>query len=163
VTTDPVQFTHSNQLVYSPHEWGPWKCCGLPNEFYNKMTSYRSVKKIFDANWGFILQMRDPHPIWLGEFNTCNSRQLHPDYGPPIRKAALCVANKKPGTQGQWFQILIQYLRYHPEIGWSYYPLNGTNAEDHTSNNSILDGTWMKPRLPALMTALKTIETQPAG
>ena len=158
VADDPVHFTVPNHLVYSPHEWGPWKCCGLPLEF-SKKTTYASVTKIFNQNWGYILT--DPKvqaPIWLGEFNTCNSVQLHPAWGPKITYANHCVYNKPKGSQGQWFQILIQYLEKNPEIGWSYYPLNGTNAEDEASNNSVLDKTWSRPSLPVLMSALKLIE-----
>jgi endoglucanase len=162
VASNPIHFTVPNQLVYSPHEWGPWKCCGLPNEF-SKKTSPASIIKIFNQNWGYILT--DPKvqaPIWLGEFNTCNSVQLHPKWGPRITYANHCVYNKPKGSQGQWFQILLQYLAKNPEIGWSYYPLNGTNAEDEASNNSVLDKTWSKPSLTALMNALKAIEKQPA-
>jgi aryl-phospho-beta-D-glucosidase BglC (GH1 family) len=164
VTVDPVHFTLPNQLVYSPHEWGPWKCCGLNGEF-GRGSTYASITKIFYQNWAFILADKKLQaPIWLGEFNTCNAAQKHmATNAPPIKTASGCVYSSKPGSQGQWFHILIQYLQKNPEIGWSYYPLNGTNVKDEESNNSILDKTWSKPRLPAIMTALKTIENQPAN
>ena len=161
VATDPIKFTLPNQLVYSPHEWGPWKCCGLVGEFGSK-TTYASVVKIFTANWAYILT--DPSvqaPIWLGEFNTCNSPQPHTRWTYAIKTANACVYGKKAGSEGQWFQILIKFLQKNPEIGWCYYPLNGTNVLNETSSNSILNSRWTKPRLPSLMSALKSIETQP--
>lgn len=169
VATDPVKFIVSNQLVYSPHEWGPWKCCGLDGEF-SRYTTQKSIFKIFDQNWGYILHNKAVQaPIWLGEFNTCNSPQRHTKYAPAVKTPQACVSSPQKGSQGQWFHILIQYLQQHPMIGWSYYPLNATNAIDQASNNSVLGcpwGTtprkcpdpWNQPRLPALMSALRSIQ-----
>jgi endoglucanase len=175
VATDPIKFVVggspvTNQLVYSPHEFGPWKCCGLANEF-NYNTSYKSIAKVFSQNWAYILNSKTSGveaPIWLGEFNTCNAPEPHDKYS-PVPTAAKCIANTKHGSQGQWFQIMIQYLKANPEIGWSYYPLNATNALDQRSNNSLLGcpfgkhapctDPWHQVRLPGLLTDLKTIET----
>jgi endoglucanase len=161
VKVDPVKFRVPNHLVYSPHEWGPWKCCVLAHEF-GKKTTYASVTKVFRQNWAYILtDNKVQAPIWLGEFNTCNSAQPHTRWTFPIKTAGGCVNSKKPGSQGQWFHILITFLKNNPEIGWCYYPLNGTNVLDEESSNSVLDKSWSKPRLPALMSALRTIEGQP--
>jgi len=177
--TDPVKFNIPNQLVYSPHEWGPWKCCGLNNEF-NWNTTYKSIVKIFYQNWGFILDPKNkgkPYqaPVWLGEFNTCNSAQPKTRYTSAIKTANACLYAKKKGSEGQWFNILIQFLQKNPWIGWSYYPLNATNAIDQASNNSVLGcksvsaknpsglshnckDPWAQARLPGLLSALKSIE-----
>jgi endoglucanase len=174
VATDPVVFDVPNQLVYSPHEWGPWKCCGLKNEF-NYATSYKSITKIFNQNWGYILNSKLPNvkaPIWLGEFDTCNSAQLKTKWTYPIKTAKSCYADTRHGSQGQWFTILIQYLQKNPSIGWSYYPLNASNALDQASNNSLLGCLsqgkrglshnckypWKQARLPGVLADLKTIE-----
>jgi endoglucanase len=133
------------QLVYSPHEWGPWK--NLAPQFYDGKVSYNSLKKLFDSQWGFILHMKDPHPIWLGEFNTCNTK-------------ASCAGNTKVGSQGWWFKVLIRYLRNNPEVGWSYYAVNGTNSLDEPSNNSILRRGWINWDR-SIMNALRPIQTQP--
>lgn len=171
VALHPVRFDVPNQLVYSPHEWGPWKCCGdeSQREFGSK-TTYKSVVKIFTENWAYILNDKTVEaPIWLGEFNTCNSAQFKTRAG-RIRTANDCVYGTKPGSEGQWFQILIRFLQNNPEIGWSYYPLNGTNVLNEPSNNSVLGcpqraprkcNKWGQVRVPLLMTYLKTIETQP--
>jgi len=172
VASDPVVFDVPHQLVYSPHEWGPWKCCGLSGEF-NWDTTYKSIAKIFNQNWGYILNSKIPGvqaPIWLGEFNTCNSAQPHSKWTSPIKTAGKCVTSTKKGSEGQWFSILIKYLQANPEIGWSYYPLNATNALDQASNNSLLGcqsksglshncaDPWRQSRLPALLSALKSVE-----
>lgn len=163
VAVDPVKFNVPNQLVYSPHEWGPWKCCGVQGEF-NSKTSYASYTKVLYNNWAYILT--DPKvqaPIWIGEWNTCNSAQPHTRYTDPIKSANGCVYGKKPGSEGQWFQLFLKYLKAHPEINWCYYPINGTNVLNETASNSILNNKWTKPRLPSLMKALRTIEVQPAN
>ena len=148
VAVDPIVFKRAHQLVYSPHEWGPWK---FNSGSFSYRTTYDQMAKIFDQNWGFILKANNPvirNPIWLGEFNTCN-------------RNASCVSSRQRGSQGQWFQILLRYLRSHPEINWDYYPINGTNSFDETSNNSVLGRTWTAPKLPSLMSALRPIMSQP--
>jgi endoglucanase len=181
VATDPIHFNVPHQLVYSPHEWGPWKCCGdeAEKEFGPKTTE-QSLFKVFDENWGYILNSPNSAvqaPIWLGEFNTCNSPALKSRAG-KIATSKACVQgsqpgveNTKPGSEAQWFQALIDYLKDNPEISWSYYPLNATNVENQQSNNSILGCPWgtkrkkCKPwdqvRVPALMNYLREIEWQP--
>jgi hypothetical protein len=105
-----------------------------------------------NANWGFIPLSKNPAikaPIWLGEFNTCNIN-------------ATCAKSKKRGSQGLWFQWIVRFLKSNPNIGWGYFPINGTNGIDETSNNSVLDPTWTKPKLPSIMTSLHTIMSQPS-
>jgi endoglucanase len=148
VAVDPIVFKRAHQLVYSPHEWGPWK---FNTGTFTYRTSYDMMAKIFDQNWGFILKSTNPvirNPIWLGEFNTCNA-------------SASCVSSRQRGGQGQWFQILIHYLRLHPEVNWDYYPINGTNSFDETSNNSVLRRDWKAPRQPSLMAVLRPIMSPP--
>ena len=157
VQTDPINLANPSferQLVYSPHEWGPWK--NLAPQFYDGKVSYKSLKNLFNSQWGFILHMKDPHPIWLGEFNTCNVK-------------ALCAGNDTEpvsppaGTlrkQGWWFRVVIRYLKNNPEIGWSYYALNGTNSLDEPSNNSILKRGWIY-WYASIMSALRPIQAQP--
>ena len=148
VKVDPVVLNVAHQLVYSPHEWGPWK--GSSANF-NKKSTYTSMVKVMNANWGFIPISKKPTiqaPIWLGEFNTCN-----------IRPA--CVKNTKKGSQGLWFQWIVKFLQSNPSIGWGYFPINGTNGIDEPSNNSVLDPSWTKPNLPSMMTSLRSIMSQP--
>ena len=151
VQTDPIVFTNLNtkqpitdQLVYSPHEWGPWKD-NLLGEFSYR-TTYKTLLKIFMENWAFLLHQKSPVPIWLGEFDTCNYS---------IKK---CVSSTSHGKQGQWFQLMLEFLKKNPQVGWSYYTINGTNWLNEAENNSILNPTWTAVKLPALMTALQTVQ-----
>ena len=149
VKVDPIILSVPHQLVYSPHEWGPWK--GGSGHF-SRTSTYKSMSKILNANWGFIQMSKNPliqAPIWLGEFNTCN---INPT----------CTKSKKRGSQGLWFQWIVEYLKKNPDISWGYFPINGTNGINDVSNNSVLNPTWTAPKLPSMMTALRTIMTQPA-
>jgi endoglucanase len=149
VSTAPVVLNVPHQLVYSPHEWGPWKNNPIGSFVFNKYTTYKVMSAIFDKNWGFILNSRKVEaPIWLGEFDTCNT-------------STSCVTDPKKGSQGSWFQILIRYLQLHPMVSWAYYPINGTNSANFASNNSVLNARWTAPRLRNLMPNLKKIMGQP--
>jgi endoglucanase len=148
VKTEQVVLNVPHQLVYSPHEWGPGR---TRLSQFNSKTSFASLSKVFNANWGFILKSKNPRiqaPIWLGEFNTYNDAKKY-------------VVSSRRGSQGQWFQILVKYLKQNPEIGWSYFPINGTNAVDEPSTNSILNRHWNGVKLPLLMKTLKPIMSRP--
>ena len=150
VAVDPVILSIPHQLVYSPHEWGPRR---TDLDFFSWRTSYKSLASVYYSNWAYILHSKNPRiqaPIWLGEFNTCN-------FTPS------CIQDTGAGTQGQWFQIFVRFLKANPEVGWAYYPINGTNAVDKRSNNSILNQTWTGVRLPGLMRDLKPIISQPSS
>ena len=148
VKVEPVVLNVPHQLVYSPHEWGPGR---TRLSQFNSKTSFFSLSKIFYANWAFILnskRARIQAPIWLGEFNTYND-------------AKKWVVSKVHGSQGQWFQIMVRYLKRNPEIGWSYFGINGTNAADQYATTGILDRKWHGVKLPLLMKTLKPIMSQP--
>jgi endoglucanase len=124
----PVVFKVPHQLVYSPHDWGPWKW-KMP--WFKKMT-YESLQRVWYDNWAFILDDPDTSyaaPIWIGEFGTCTDKPG-------------CVDREKEGNQAQWFQFLLRYLKDHPDIGWSFFALNGTNARNSPANNGILTPRW---------------------
>jgi len=159
VSWDPVRFNVPHQLVYSPHEWGPWKCCldafnhTLKGNPLKAKHAYAAMSKVWNENWGFILQSSKPSiqaPIWIGEFNTCDT-------------SVSCVSNNKKGTQGQWWRLFMKYLRSHPEIGWAFWAVNGTNSYNQPANNGILDRSWTNPSLPQLMQSLQTIQSQPGS
>ena len=166
VVNDPIEFTNTdtgkpitNQLVYSPHEWGKWKD-NLGQFSYR--TSFASLKKIFNENWAFILNAPSniQAPIWLGEFNTCNySLKCVTSETAKCLKKHLLPTQCQPGSQGQWFQIMLQYLTANPEIGWSYYSLNGTNWLNEPENNSILGKYWVSEKLPSLVQDLQSLPT----
>ena len=148
VRADPINLASpafEQQLVYSPHDWGPWKNQSIPTG--TSKASYKSFVNLLAEEWGFIVGLPQPHPLWLGEFDTCNT-------------SPSCARNPQLGSQGWWFQELIQYLKNNPEVGWAYYPINGTNSVDEPSDNSIL---YKAPGLydKQIMTALNTVQSAP--
>ncbi len=138
----PVYLNVPHQLVYSPHEYGPRKLHATST--FNSKTTRTSLINTFNFNWGFILKKQEA-PVWIGEFGTCNT-------GTP------CLRSSKHGTQGQWWEAIISFLKSHPYINWSFFPINGTNSADSHSVNSILDKSWTHPQSAQLVKDLKTIE-----
>jgi aryl-phospho-beta-D-glucosidase BglC (GH1 family) len=143
----PVELDVSHQLVYSPHEYGPLKW-QMP--WFGPHMTYDSMKAIWDKHWGFLERSSFPQeaPIFLGEFGTCGN-------------ADACVADTTPGSQGLWFSFLIQYLRKHPEIGWSFWAINGTNHAGVPTPTYILRANWKTTRLPLLVNTLRDLEVPP--
>ncbi len=140
----PVQFTVPHQLVYSPHDWGPWKW-NFP--WFNDMT-YESLQRVWHDHWSFLLD--DPKasyaaPVWIGEFGTCTN-------------VPGCVDRQKPGNQATWFHLLLRYLADHPDVGWSFFALNGTNSKNHWANNGLVNHQWTNVANPALQTDLAGIQ-----
>lgn len=143
----PVKLAVPNQLVYSPHEYGPFK---YHMRFFNAGMTYRSMVAIWDKHWGFLDHGAGPHvPIFLGEFGTCGS------------SVRACVANTRPGSQGQWFTYLMRYLEQHSEIGWAFWALNGTNSVGSNQPNYLLNTNWHTLRLHQVTDTLRNIEVGP--
>lgn len=140
----PVVLSVPHQLVYSPHEYGPIKW-QMP--FFGPHMTYASLKRVYDMHWGFLERSTFPHeaPVVIGEFGTCG-------------QSASCVSNTAPGSQGLWFSLFMKYLRRHPEIGWSFWALNGTNHIGHITPQYLLRPNWKSVRLPALVDTLHDIE-----
>jgi len=123
VATAPVQLnwpdgsSAQSQLVYSPHDYGPKNCGtnGCPQ--FNSTTTPASLQQIWEQHWGYITDNPSaPYaaPLWLGEFGTCNNDPS-------------CGTDTTPGSQGQWFSALVQYIGTKG-IGWAYWPLHGTRS-----------------------------------
>ncbi len=143
----PVQLDVSHQLVYSPHEYGPYKY-RMP--FFGPGMTYAGQVGVWEKHWGFLEKggVGEETPIFIGEFGTCGT-------------SARCVRDTTPGSQGLWFQFLMRYLRQHPEIGWSFWALNGTNPEGNDQPNYILGSDWQTQRMHQLIDALHDIEVAP--
>jgi len=141
----PVALDFPNQLVYSPHEYGPFK---YQQPFFGPHMSYTGLQHMWRKHWAFLEHGASPVPIFIGEFGTC---------GPSAR----CVNDSAPGSQGAWFQMLMRYLRQHAEISWSFWALNGTNPEGSDQPNYILGADWRTVRLHQLIDALRDIELSP--
>jgi len=140
----PVVLKLAHQLVYSPHDWGPWKW----NMSWFSNMSYRSIQAVWHTNWSFLLDHSDSQsavPIWIGEFGTCTNNPG-------------CVDLQRQGNQAQWFHLFLRYLREHQEVGWSFFALNGTNSNDSVANNGLLNAHWSAVSNPKLQADLSTIQ-----
>lgn len=142
----PVQLAVPNQLVYSPHEYGPYKA---RMRFFSRAMTYKSLSAVWDKHWGFLDHpaVGPAVPIFIGEFGTCGRTN--------------CVSDETPGSTGQWFGFFRQYLRAHPAIGWAFWALNGTNQRGADCPNYILTHDWTRVRLPTLLNALRGIGLHP--
>ena len=68
VRNSPVTLAVPNQLVYSPHDYGP-SVYGQP--WFNSSTTAASLATVWTNHWAFIAQ-GNIAPVWLGEFGTPN-------------------------------------------------------------------------------------------
>jgi endoglucanase len=106
----PVVLNTPNRLVYSPHDYGPDL---YVQQWFNGSTSYASLVSVWTKSWAY-LSLNGIAPVWVGEFGTGNSNAD--------------VQNTAPGSQGQWFQSIIRFLRENHALGWTYWALNGEDA-----------------------------------
>jgi endoglucanase len=143
----PVELQVPHQLVYSVHEWGPRKH-QMP--WFTPMTE-RSLQRAWRKNWFFLLdnpQAPYAAPVLLGEFGTCNE---------DVR----CVEDRQPDSQGAWFQMLTRFIRWHPELNWSFFALNGTNSNNCWADNGLLNATWENVSNLTLQANLRSLQATP--
>ena len=117
VKSYPVVLNVKNQLVYSPHDYGPDL---YPQSWFNAKTTPAGLEAIWNATWGYISEQKIA-PILLGEFGTPNS--------------AASLDSSVAGSQGQWFASMAHYLAVNPNLSWAYWDL----SEDA---DALLDGNW---------------------
>lgn len=133
VQRSPVVLSQPNRLVYSPHDYGPSES---PQSWFNGNTNSASLQAQWDKSWAYIAE-NNIAPIWVGEFGTTNN--------------ASDLQSSLAGSQGQWFQDFVEFLGAHPNIGWTYWALNG---ED---NYGLLDANY--DSLPSSATKETMLET----
>ena len=140
----PVEFRVHHQLVYSAHDWGPlkWSMAWFPH------MSYASMQTIWHKMWSFVVDDSSrplTAPLWIGEFGTCTN-------------TAQCLDQVKQGNQAQWFHLFLRFLQAHSNVGWSFFALNGTNANDHAASNGLLNAHWDGVANAALQSDLSRIQ-----
>jgi endoglucanase len=96
-----------NRVVYSPHAYS------FGSDHAPK--SYNELKQIFDQRAGFLLQTKPAIPLWIGEFGTCQT-----------------LTPCKSDPDGNWIRWFVRYVKEHPDIGWSYWALNGTQSSGYS-------------------------------
>jgi len=117
VSGHPIDLNISNRLVYSPHDYGPKL---YQQSWFNSGTSYSSLSSVWNKFWGYI-NANHTAPIMVGEFGTGNN--------------ASDIQSATPGSQGQWFESLVNFLQNNPSVSWTYWALNGEDSYGLLDNN----------------------------
>ena len=117
VSGHPIDLNISNRLVYSPHDYGPKL---YQQSWFNSGTSYSSLSSVWNKFWGYI-NANHTAPIMVGEFGTGNT--------------ASDIQSATPGSQGQWFESLVNFLQNNPSVSWTYWALNGEDSYGLLDNN----------------------------
>ena len=107
VRRSPVRLAVPNHLVYSAHEYGPTE---YAQPWFNDSTSAAALASTWRKHWAYISESAIA-PVWIGEFGTSNSETD--------------IRSSLPGSEGQWFSALVEFLGSHPSIGWTYWGVNG--------------------------------------
>jgi len=110
VSGHPIELNISNRLVYSAHDYGPKL---YQQSWFNSGTSYPSLSSVWNKFWGYI-NANHTAPIMVGEFGTGNT--------------ASDIQSATPGSQGQWFESLVNFLQNNPSVSWTYWALNGEDS-----------------------------------
>ena len=84
VLASPVKLSVENQLVYSPHLYGPKE---YAQPWFNAKTTPQSLEAVWTKRWAYITKSGIA-PVWLGEFGTTN------EVGD--------LEGSDPGSEGQW-------------------------------------------------------------
>jgi endoglucanase len=110
VQNHPVVLNTANHLVYSAHDYGPNL---FEQSWFNSSTSFSTLSAVWNKFWGYI-STNNTAPVWVGEFGTTNNMAD--------------IQSSSPGSQGQWFQSLVNFLQNNPSLNWTYWALNGEDS-----------------------------------
>jgi endoglucanase len=117
VAKSPVVLTKPNRVVYSPHEYGPRESS---QPWFTAATTYDSLSAVWTQHWAYISN-NGIAPVWLGEFGTTNN--------------SADILGSTPGTEGQWFQSLVQFLATDRNLNWTFWALNGEDSYGLLNSN----------------------------
>ena len=136
----PIVFKVPNRAVYSPHAYA----------FPEPVQNYAELQQVFDERSGFLLHTTPAIPLWTGEFGTCQT--LTP-----------CASDPK----GIWIRGFARYVKEHPELGWSYWALNGTQSSgesrkyDSPEPYGLLATDYQHIAAPKLLELFRSIGLEP--
>jgi len=117
VSSHPITLTVASRLVYSAHDYGPNL---FQQSWFNSSTNFSSLSSVWNKFWGYI-SANHTAPVLVGEFGTGNN--------------ASDIQSATPGSQGQWFQNLVNFLQNNPSLSWTYWALNGEDSYALLNNN----------------------------
>jgi len=135
----PVKLPIEHRLVYSPHAY---------NIEGHPFASYEELKQAYDARAGYLMHTEPGVPLWIGEFGTCQDLQC--------------------GTNSAWFRMFVRLLKENDLLGWSYWPLNGTQSSGRTrkydavETYGLLTTDYQRIAADEIVDLLRTVEGRPA-
>jgi endoglucanase len=110
VSSNPINLSVPGRTIYSAHDYGPNL---FQQSWFNASTSFASLSAVWNKFWGYI-SANHVAPVFVGEFGTTNNTSD--------------IQSSTPGSQGQWFQALINFLQNSPNLNWTYWALNGEDS-----------------------------------
>jgi endoglucanase len=120
----PVQLDVPNQVVYSPHTYGPGV---FPQTWFSDPRFPQNMPEIWDAHWGYV-QREGIAPIIVGEFG---GRSV-----------------KESDKEGVWQRALVDYLREN-QISYLYWTINPNSGD--TGGVLLDDWQSVDPQKAALL------------
>jgi len=140
VASRPVTLNVANRVVYSPHDYGPAE---FAQSWFNGSTTAASLAAVWDQNWGSIYN-NGTAPLFIGEFGTLNT--------------AADIQSSTPGSQGQWFSSLVQYISGKASLNHAYWAMNGNDRYALFNNN--FNGVVSQQKLNLLKTIQFPLDQQ---
>ncbi len=113
----PVMLSSPGHVVYSAHDYGP-ACSSRPG---STPPPPRPAWTPCGTSTGATSTRRAPR--------RCGSASSAPTTPPSD------VESSAAGSQGQWFQSLVSYIKSNPAMGWTYWALNGEDSYDLLDND----------------------------
>ncbi|MRN55060.1 cellulase family glycosylhydrolase [Paenibacillus monticola] len=133
----PVVLNVPNQVVYSPHDYGP----GVSSQTWFSDPNFpANMPALWDATWGYISK-EGIAPLIAGEFG-----------GRSVDTASV---------EGQWQNKLVDYINTN-HLYWTYWSLNPNSGD---TGGLLLDDwvTWNAPKQLMLDRIMKPVVFNPVG
>ena len=133
----PVVLNVPNQLVYSPHDYGP----GVATQTWFSDASFpNNMSALWDATWGYISK-EGIAPLIVGEFG-----------GRSVDTSS---------AEGKWQNALVDYINAN-NLYWTYWSLNPNSGD---TGGLLIDDwvTWNAPKQLMLDRIMKTVTFTPIG
>lgn len=133
----PVVLSVPNQVVYSPHDYGP----GVSSQTWFSDPNFpANMPALWDATWGYISK-EGIAPLLVGEFG-----------GRSVDTASV---------EGKWQNALVDYIAAN-NLYWTYWTLNPNSGD---TGGLLLDDwvTWNAPKQQMLERIMKPVIFNPVG
>ncbi|WP_151736419.1 cellulase family glycosylhydrolase [Paenibacillus tengchongensis] len=137
VRSYPVVLNVANQVVYSPHDYGP----GVASQTWFSDPAFpANMPALWDATWGYISK-EGIAPLIAGEFG-----------GRSVDTVSV---------EGKWQNALVDYIGAN-QLYWTYWSLNPNSGD---TGGLLLDDwvTWNRPKQLMLDRIIKPVTFTPIG